>query len=451
MNNTIVAISTNNLGIGAINIIRLSGDEAISIVSEIFTNKKFKESDSHTIHYGYIKDKDKVLDEVLVTLMRAPRTYTKEDIVEINCHGGYASTNAILQLLLKKGAVLAEPGEFTKRAYLNGRINLLEAESIEDLIEAKSTSASSMALNGVRGKTTKLIQELREEMVGLLANIEVNIDYPEYQDEVQITKESITPVLSKIKNKLNKIVEEAENGKYIKNGINIAIIGRPNVGKSSLLNVLLEEDKAIVTDISGTTRDIVEGSIFYKGIEFNFIDTAGIRETEDIVEKIGVEKSKEMLEKADITVLVLNANEELTSTDIELLKMIEDKKAIIYINKTDLEIKLSTLKTQLLQIKGSTITGKGIEELKESIISNFALNDLSNKDLTYLSNARQISLAKSALESIDKVIKANQEDIPVDMLAIDIKSAWESLGSIIGESYDDELVDNIFARFCLGK
>ena len=451
MNNTIAAISTNNLGVGAINIIRLSGDEAISIVSEIFTNKKFKNADTHTIHYGYIKDKDKVLDEVLVTLMRAPRTYTKEDIVEINCHGGYASTNAILELLLKKGAVLASPGEFTKRAFLNGRINLLEAESIEDLIEAKSSSASTMALNGVRGKTTRLIQDLREEMVGLLSNIEVNIDYPEYQDELQITKENITPVLTNIKNKLTKIVEEAENGKYIKNGIYIAIIGRPNVGKSSLLNALLEEDKAIVTDISGTTRDIVEGSIFYKGIEFNFIDTAGIRETKDIVEKIGVEKSKEMIEKADITILVLNAHEELTKDDQKLLTLIENKKSLVFINKTDLEIKLSTSNIKKDILKGSTLTGKGIEELKEKILNEFALSNLSTKDLSYLSNTRQISLAKSALESIDKVIQANQEDIPIDMLAIDLKSAWEVLGNIIGESYEDELVDNIFARFCLGK
>ncbi|MBR1748673.1 MAG: tRNA uridine-5-carboxymethylaminomethyl(34) synthesis GTPase MnmE [Bacilli bacterium] len=451
MNHTIAAISTNNLGIGAINIIRLSGDEAISIVSEIFTNKKFKEADTHTIHYGYIKDKEKVLDEVLVTLMRAPRTYTKEDIVEINCHGGYASTNAILELLLKKGAVLAEPGEFTKRAFLNGRINLLEAESIEDLIEAKSSSASTMALNGVRGKTTKLIQNLREEIVRLLSNIEVNIDYPEYLDELQITKENITPVLTNIKKKLTKIVEEAENGKYIKNGIQIAIIGRPNVGKSSLLNTLLEEEKAIVTDISGTTRDIVEGSIFYKGIEYHFIDTAGIRETEDIVEKIGVEKSKEMIEKADITILVFNASEELTKNDKELLTLIQNKKALIFVNKTDLEIKLSTPDMDKTIILGSTLTGKGIEELKEEILKSLALNDLSTKNLTYLSNARQVSLAKSALDSIDKVIQANQENIPVDMLAIDIKSAWEALGNIIGESYDDELVDNIFARFCLGK
>ena len=451
MNHTIAAISTNNLGIGAINIIRLSGDEAISIVSEIFTNKKFKEADTHTIHYGYIKDKEKVLDEVLVTLMRAPRTYTKEDIVEINCHGGYASTNAILELLLKKGAVLAEPGEFTKRAFLNGRINLLEAESIEDLIEAKSSSASTMALNGVRGKTTKLIQNLREEIVRLLSNIEVNIDYPEYLDELQITKENITPVLTNIKKKLTKIVEEAENGKYIKNGIQIAIIGRPNVGKSSLLNTLLEEEKAIVTDISGTTRDIVEGSIFYKGIEYHFIDTAGIRETEDIVEKIGVEKSKEMIEKADITILVFNASEELTKNDKELLTLIQNKKALIFVNKTDLEIKLSTPDMDKTIILGSTLTGKGIEELKEEILKSLALNDLSTKNLTYLSNARQVSLAKSALDSIDKVIQANQKNIPVDMLAIDIKSAWEALGNIIGESYDDELVDNIFARFCLGK
>lgn len=451
MNHTIAAISTNNLGIGAINIIRLSGDEAISIVSEIFTNKKFKDASSHTIHYGYIKDKEKVLDEVLVSLMRGPKTYTREDIVEINCHGGYASTNAILELLLKKGAVLAEPGEFTKRAFLNGRINLLEAESIEDLIEAKSSSASTMALNGVRGKTTELIQNLREEMVKLLSNIEVNIDYPEYQDELQITKENITPVLTKIKKEITKIVEEAENGKYIKNGIHVAIIGRPNVGKSSLLNTLLEEDKAIVTDISGTTRDIVEGSIFYKGIELNFIDTAGIRETEDIVEKIGVEKSKEMIEKADITILVLNASEELTENDENLLQLLENKKAIIFLNKTDLEIKLSTPKVENKIILGSTRTQKGIDELKEEILSSLALNDLSTKNLTYLSNARQISLAKSALESIDKVMEANQENIPVDMLAIDLKSAWEDLGNIIGESYEDELVDNIFARFCLGK
>ena len=451
MNHTIAAISTNNLGIGAINIIRLSGDEAISIVSEIFTNKKFKDASSHTIHYGYIKDKEKVLDEVLVSLMRGPKTYTREDIVEINCHGGYASTNAILELLLKKGAVLAEPGEFTKRAFLNGRINLLEAESIEDLIEAKSSSASTMALNGVRGKTTKLIQNLREEMVKLLSNIEVNIDYPEYQDELQITKENITPVLTKIKKEITKIVEEAENGKYIKNGIHVAIIGRPNVGKSSLLNTLLEEDKAIVTDISGTTRDIVEGSIFYKGIELNFIDTAGIRETEDIVEKIGVEKSKEMIEKADITILVLNANEELTENDENLLNLLTNKKAILFINKTDLEVKLSTPKVENKIILGSTRTQKGIDELKEEILSSLALNDLSTKNLTYLSNARQISLAKSALDSIDKVIEANQENVPVDMLAIDLKSAWEALGNIIGESYEDELVDNIFARFCLGK
>ena len=451
MNHTIATISTNNLGIGAINIIRLSGDEAISIVSEIFTNKKFKDAPSHTIHYGYIKEKEKVLDEVLVSLMRGPKTYTREDIVEINCHGGYASTNAILELLLKKGAVLAEPGEFTKRAFLNGRINLLEAESIEDLIEAKSSSASTMALNGVRGKTTELIQNLREEMVKLLSNIEVNIDYPEYQDELQITKENITPVLTKIKKEITKIVEEAENGKYIKNGIHVAIIGRPNVGKSSLLNTLLEEDKAIVTDISGTTRDIVEGSIFYKGIELNFIDTAGIRETEDIVEKIGVEKSKEMIDKADITILVLNASEELTENDENLLQLLENKKAIIFVNKTDLEIKLSTPKIENKIILGSTRTQKGIDELKEEILSSLALNDLSTKNLTYLSNARQISLAKSALESIDKVMEANQENVPVDMLAIDLKSAWEDLGNIIGESYEDELVDNIFARFCLGK
>ena len=288
-------------------------------------------------------------------------------------------------------------------------------------------------------------------MVSLLANIEVNIDYPEYIDELEITKENITPVLTEIKNSLQKIVEESENGKKIKEGINIAIIGRPNVGKSSLLNALLEEDKAIVTDISGTTRDIVEGTIQYKGINLNFIDTAGIRETEDIVEKIGVEKSKKIQESSDITILVLNNNELLTEEDKELLKKVEQEKGVIFINKIDLTSKLPELKTTKKIIKGSTIKNVGLEELKEEILSEFSLEDMSYKDLTYLFNTRQISLAKQALQNINHVIEENKKDIPVDMLAIEIRESWEYLGQIIGEAYEDELVDNIFKRFCLGK
>ena len=451
MDTTIAAISTNSIGIGAINIVRVSGPEAVEIVSKIFKNKKFKNAESHTIHYGFIKDGDNVIDEVLVMLMRAPKTYTKEDVVEINCHGGNITANKILELLYVNGAVPAEPGEFTKRAFLNGRINLLEAESIEDLLEAKNENARKMAINGVSGKTTKLIQDLREKMVSLLANIEVNIDYPEYIDELQITKKNITPVLTEIKNELQKIVEESENSKKIKNGINIAIIGRPNVGKSSLLNALLEEDKAIVTDISGTTRDIVEGTIEYKGIDLNFIDTAGIRDTEDTVEKIGVEKSKKILEQADITILVLNNNEKLTKDDKKLLEKIEKQKAIIFINKVDLDSKIEDLETSKKILYGSTKTNRGLDDLKEEILKSFFLEDMSYKDLSFLFNTRQISLAKQALKSINHVMEENKNDIPVDMLAIDIKDAWENLGKIIGEAYEEELVDNIFKRFCLGK
>ena len=451
MDTTIAAISTNTLGVGAINIVRVSGKDAIEIVSKIFTNKNFLNAESHTIHYGFIKDGENIIDEVLVMLMRSPKTYTKEDVVEINCHGGSITANKILELLYVKGAVPAEPGEFTKRAFLNGRINLLEAESIEDLLEAKNENARKMAINGVSGKTTKLIQDLREKMVSLLANIEVNIDYPEYIDELQITKENITPVLTEIKEALEKIVKESENSKKIKNGINVAIIGRPNVGKSSLLNALLEEDKAIVTDISGTTRDIVEGSITYKGIDLNFIDTAGIRETKDIVEKIGVEKSKKIQEQADITILVLNNNEEVTEDDQKLLEKIENQKGIIFINKTDLSSKLEKIETSKKIIYGSTLKNKGLEELKEEILQTFSLEDMSYKDLTFLFNTRQISLAKEALQNINHVISENQKAVPVDMLAIDIRDAWENLGKIIGEAYEEELVDNIFKRFCLGK
>lgn len=451
MDSTIAAISTSSLGVGAINIVRVSGPEAIIIVDKIFSNKKFITAPSHTIHYGFIKDGEKIIDEVLVMLMRAPKTYTKEDVVEINCHGGNITANKILELLLINGAKLAEPGEFTKRAFLNGRINLLEAESVSDLLEAKNENARKMALNGLSGKTTSLIQSLREKMVQLLANIEVNIDYPEYIDELIITKENIEPTLTEIKNELQKIVSESENGKLIKNGINIAIIGRPNVGKSSLLNNLLEEDKAIVTDISGTTRDIVEGTITYHGINLNFIDTAGIRETKDLVEQIGVKKSKEVANKADISILVLNNNENLTEEDKDLMKQLPKEKSLIFINKTDLETKITEFKTSIKIIYGSTVNKKGIEELKQEILNIFSLNDMSYKDLTFLFNTRQITLAKQALKNIEHVIEENKKDIPVDMLAIEIKEAWENLGKIIGESYEEELVDNIFKRFCLGK
>ncbi len=451
MESTIAAISTNNVGIGAINIIRVSGPEAINIVSKIFSNNKILTASTHTIHYGYIKEKEKIIDEVLVNLMRAPKSYTMEDVVEINCHGGFTTTNKILELLLVNGAELAEPGEFTKRAFLNGRINLLEAESVSDMLEAKTEAQSNMALSGLTGKTSMLIKALREKMVGLLANIEVNIDYPEYLDELQVTKESITPVLESIKRELENIIIESKNGQIIKNGIKIAIIGRPNVGKSSLLNTLLEEEKAIVTDISGTTRDIVEGSINYKSILLTFIDTAGIRETDDIVEKIGVEKSKKVMQEADITVLVLNNNESLTEEEKTLINIVDKQEGLIFINKIDLQKKIEELNVTTKVIKGSSIKNQGIEELKNNILEKFQIKDLSNKDLTYLSNTRQISLAKKALQSIDNVIQENKANVPVDMLAIDIKMAWEDLGKIIGEYYESELVDNIFERFCLGK
>ncbi len=451
MEDTIVAISTNNLGIGAINIIRMSGANSLDILTEVFSNKKIKQAKSHTINYGYIVENNQKIDEVLVTIMKAPKTYTKEDIVEINCHGGYAVTNKILELLVCHGARLANPGEFTKRAFLNGRINLLEAESIEDLLTSQTENQSSLAMNHLTGKTTKLITNLREKLVGLLANIEVNIDYPEYQDELQITKENITPILTEIEQELNHIIAEAQNGTLIKNGIKIAIIGKPNVGKSSLLNALLEQEKAIVTDISGTTRDTIEATLVHQGIILNLIDTAGIRKTEDIVEKIGVEKSKKTMKEADITILVLNNNDQITIEEQELLKIIEQKNSIIFINKNDLPSKLEPIITKVPIIYGSALNKISIEKLKDQIIANFGLENINTKNMACLTNTRQITLAKEALKNIKNVIKDNNQDVPIDMLTIELKSAWENLGKIIGEYYEDELIDNIFQRFCLGK
>ena len=452
MEDTICAISTNPGNKGAISIVRLSGPEAIKIISRVFTNKKFITAESHTIHYGFMKENEEIIDEVLVMKMLAPKTYTTEDIVEINCHGGSSTTNKILELLLRNGARLAEPGEFTKRAFLNGRINLLEAEAVGDIINAKSEKARTLAMNGITGTLTKMIQKLREEIVSLLANIEVNIDYPEYEDEIVITHENIKPKLDDIAEELKKIVKESENGKMIKEGIDIAFVGRPNVGKSSLLNAFLEEEKAIVTDISGTTRDIVEGSISLNGITLNLIDTAGIRETDDIVEKIGVDKSKKIIEQADVVILVLNYNEKLQEEDKELLDKIKDKKSIIFFNKNDLEKKIDINSNDYPNIvEGNTITETGLTNLKNKIIEMFQLDEIENKDMNFLSNVRQIALAKNALKNIENVIEQINENVPIDILEIELKEAWNNLGLIIGETYEDELIDNLFAKFCLGK
>ncbi len=335
MNDTIVAISTS-LSVGAISIIRLSGDKSIEIVNKFFT-KDLNNVDSHKIHYGYIKENNEVLDEVLVSVMKSPKTFTTEDVVEVNCHGGIATTKRILELFMRNGARLAEPGEFTKRAFLNGRIDLIEAESVMDLINSKTEVSRKMALNGVKGSISNRINELRNKLMDIIANIEVNIDYPEYEDILVVTNNMISTNIKELKKEFKKVLKDAENGKLIKDGINTLIVGRPNVGKSSILNRLLDEEKAIVTDIAGTTRDIVEGTITIDGILLNIIDTAGIRDTDNVVEKIGVEKSLSLIDTADLVIVVLNNNEELDDDDRRILDATKDKKRIVFVNKVDFD------------------------------------------------------------------------------------------------------------------
>ena len=446
MEDTICAISTAP-GIGAISIVRVSGKDTLDIVSKIFKGVDLKKVNTHTIHYGFIYDGEEKIDEVLVSVMLAPKTYTKEDIVEINSHGGVNTTNKILELLLEHGCRLAEPGEFTKRAFLNGRIDLVEAEAVNDLINAKTDQARNLALNTMGGMLTKEIKSLRNKIVEVMANIEVNIDYPEYEDIEIVTKDTLIPKLEDTLKDLNKILKNSKNGKLIKEGINVAIVGKPNVGKSSLLNLFLDEEKAIVTDIPGTTRDIVEGSITLNGFLVNFIDTAGIRETNDVVEKIGVERSKNVLLFADLVIIVLNNNEELSNYERELIKSIDKEKRIIFVNKSDLDSNLVLDEDHIL---GNTLTINGIDELKNAIIDKLKLNDI-NKDLTYMSNVRQIDLIKKAKEDIENAISNLEKGLPVDIVEIDITNAWNNLGSIIGETYQDELINTLFSNFCLGK
>ncbi len=450
MEDTIAAISTA-LGVGAISIIRVSGNESINIVNKIFKGKDLTSVSSHTIHYGYIMDKEEIVDEVLVSVMKAPKTFTKEDIVEINCHGGIATTNKVLELILTNGARLAEPGEFTKRAFLNGRIDLVEADGIMDLINSKTEKNRQLSINELNGKVSNLIKNLRDKLVGIISNIEVNIDYPEYEDIEVLTNEKILPEVVDFKNQLEKIIKDSEDGKIINEGINVGIIGKPNVGKSSLLNALLEEEKAIVTDIEGTTRDIVEGKINLGGIILNIIDTAGIRETDNVVEKIGVEKSMEIIDKADLIIFVLNNNDIISEEELKILEKIKNKNSIVVINKIDLEkrINLSNYDKKIIEI--SAKENIGIEELKDEIKRIYNIDNIDTKDMTYLSNARSISLLKQSLTKIEESINNINNDSPIDIVEIDLKNAWELLGQIIGETYTDELLDELFSRFCLGK
>ena len=449
MDDTIAAISTA-LGVGAISIIRVSGVDSINIVNKIFT-KDLTKVESHTIHYGYILDNNKKIDEVLVSVMRSPRTFTTEDIVEINCHGGIATTNKILELLLENGARLAEPGEFTKRAFLNGRIDLVEAEGIMDLISSKTEKARAISINRVSGETSNMINNLRDKLVHMISNIEVNIDYPEYDDIEVVTNEKIMPDLTNIKEEITRLISKANDGKLIEEGIKVVIVGKPNVGKSSLLNQLLEEEKAIVTDIAGTTRDIVEGKIVLNGIILNIIDTAGIRETDNVVEKIGVEKSINLIDNSDLVILILNNNEELDSEELELLEKIKEKKNIILVNKTDLENKLDYTKLPNNIIKISVKNNIGINDLKQRIIDLFNLENLETSDMTYLNNKREINLLKESLNSINNAINSINNEEPIDIEELELKNSWEYLGEIIGESYKEELIDEMFKRFCLGK
>lgn len=450
MNDTIAAISTS-LGIGAISIVRMSGTDAIKIANKIFS-KDLENVKSHTINYGFIKENGEVIDEVLISVMKAPHTYTTEDIIEINCHGGITTTNKVLEILLKNGARLAEPGEFTKRAFLNGRIDLTKSEAVMDLLESKTETARKLAINSLQGTTAKLVDNFRNKIKQLISSIEVNIDYPEYYDIEVITLDKIKEETTKMKQELENIIKESENSKIIKNGIDTLIIGRPNVGKSSILNKFLDEDKAIVTDIAGTTRDIVEGQVMLDNIILNIIDTAGIRETEDKVEKIGVEKSLSLIEQADLIIVVLNSNEKLTKEDLELLEKTKNKNTIVVLNKNDLErkIELEKLKEYNL-VSTNTNNLEGIDNLKDKIKEMFNLEQISTKDYNYLTNVRQISLAKNAYQKLIDVENALKENLPVDMIEIDLRDCFDILGEITGKTYSDEIIDNLFERFCVGK
>ncbi|MCM3217334.1 tRNA uridine-5-carboxymethylaminomethyl(34) synthesis GTPase MnmE [Niallia taxi] len=457
---TIAAISTP-MGEGAIAIVRMSGPESFLIADKVFKsigNKRIKEVASHTIHYGHIVDPgtEEIIEEVMISVMKGPRTFTKEDVIEINCHGGMASVNRLLQLLVTNGARLAEPGEFTKRAFLNGRIDLSQAEAVMDLIRAKTDKAMNVALGQMEGRLSKLIRSLRQEILETLAQVEVNIDYPEYDDVEEMTHQLMLDKSKFVQEEIRKLLQTSQQGKILREGLSTVIVGRPNVGKSSLLNSLVQDSKAIVTDIPGTTRDVIEEYVNVRGVPLRLLDTAGIRETEDIVERIGVEKSRKVLKEADLILLVLNYSDDLTEEDINLFKAIEGMDYIVIVNKTDLPQKIDMdrikeLSANQKMVTTSLLQDKGINQLEEAISSLFFEGVIEASDMTYVSNTRHISLLNQALQSINEAISGVEMGTPIDIVQIDLTRTWELLGEIIGDSVHESLIDQLFSQFCLGK
>ncbi|EOB8768106.1 tRNA uridine-5-carboxymethylaminomethyl(34) synthesis GTPase MnmE [Staphylococcus aureus] len=455
---TITSISTP-MGEGAIGIVRLSGPQAVEIADKLYKGKHLlNDVPSHTINYGHIIDPEskEVVEEVMVSVLRAPKTFTREDIIEINCHGGILTINRVLELTMTYGARMAEPGEFTKRAFLNGRIDLSQSEAVMDFIRSKTDRASKVAMNQIEGRLSDLIKKQRQSILEILAQVEVNIDYPEYDDVEDATTEFLLEQSKEIKQEINRLLDTGAQGKIMREGLSTVIVGKPNVGKSSMLNNLIQDNKAIVTEVAGTTRDVLEEYVNVRGVPLRLVDTAGIRETEDIVEKIGVERSRKALSQADLILFVLNNNEALTQEDYTLYEVVKNEDVIVIVNKMDLEqnIDINEVKDMIGDtplIQTSMLKQEGIDELEIQIRDLFFGGEVQNQDMTYVSNSRHISLLKQARQTIQDAIDAAESGVPMDMVQIDLTRTWEILGEIIGETASDELIDQLFSQFCLGK
>ncbi len=450
MEDTIAAVATT-VGESSINVIRISGKDSINVANKIFS-KDISGALSHTVHYGFIMENGEKVDEVLLSVFKSPKTFTTEDIVEISVHGGSSSVNKVMELVLSNGARLAEPGEFLKRAFLNGRIDLTQAEAVGDLISSQTESSRKMALKGVDKTIYKMVNELKEKVLALIANIEVNIDYPEYEDAVLVTNDLIIKTINEVKDKINKLLKNSKKGLLIKNGLKIVIVGKPNVGKSSILNALLDENKAIVTDIKGTTRDIVTGELVIDGVKIDILDTAGIRETKDIVESIGVKRSVDAIDEADLVLFVVDSADGFTHEDNEVLNKIKDKEVLVIYNKND---KVKDYKNDNLSdyesINISTFDSDMISKLKDKIAEMFDLESIAESNYMYISNARQIALLNNCISIINDIENSVKNGELVDMVEIDVKKLWETLSEITGEVSSDDLLDEIFSKFCLGK